>query len=268
MELDYSSNDEEDIQFDNQISRQQVGQQMRFVHEDKLKNFCLDDNILLLLKFLNEKYPDVECMTLFNLINEQMMLESESTIRQIQPLYQASLLEYKNQKFKKAQIEISRLFRAINPLNFQKICDEVSESYNSSKEMNNLEVVMNFGNTGVGKSTFIHYLAGSIINKTINKEGLNHWEPTNPLYKALDRVISKPDAKSETKFVTLVKIKPSDQEGNEFGDDGEINLCDTPGFLDSEGLEAEISNLTGIHKCISVCKSIKPIILQTQLKKW
>ncbi|EWS74476.1 helicase carboxy-terminal domain protein (macronuclear) [Tetrahymena thermophila SB210] len=261
MELDFSSNDEEDIQSYNQIPEQQVDQQMIFDHEEKFNNFCLDDFILQLLKYLNRKHSNVECMPLFNCINEQIMLESEATIRQIKPLFEDSLQEYKNKNFEKAEIQISRLFEAINPLNFQKISDEVSESYISSKEMNNQDVVMVLGFTGTGKSTFIHYLAGSKIQQVISQNGLYHWEPANPLYKALDRVISKPDAKSETKFVTLVKIKPSDQEGNEYGDDDEINICDTPGFFDSEGLEAEISNLTGIYKCISVCKSIKPVVI-------
>ncbi|KAL4505987.1 hypothetical protein ABPG72_013748 [Tetrahymena utriculariae] len=234
---------------------------MRFDYKERLTNFCLDENIQLLLKFLNDQYSNEECQQLFNLIHEQMTQESEATIRQILPLYQLSLQEYKNQNFEKTEIGIHNLFKSINPLDFQKIVDEINESYKSSKDMNCQDVVMIFGFTGAGKSTFIHYLAGSKIQQIINKDGLSHWEPTDPLYKVLDRVVSKPDAKSETKFVTLVKIKASDQEGNEYGEEDEYNLADTPGFLDSQGQESEIANLTGITKCISVCQSIKPIVV-------
>ncbi|EAR95155.1 helicase carboxy-terminal domain protein (macronuclear) [Tetrahymena thermophila SB210] len=265
MQFDFEYDSEESLSQDSTQAIQQYVQKQEekiiIDYEGRLTKFCLDENISELLKFQNLKYSNMAVMTLFNVINEQIKFESEAAIRQIQPLFETSLQEYKNQNFEKAEIEISRLFKEINNLDFQKISDEINESQISSKEMNNQDVVMVLGFTGTGKSTFIHYLAGSKIQQIINKDGLHHWEPTNFKYKALDRVISKPDAKSETKFATLVRINTSDQEGNEYGEDEEINLCDTPGFLDTQGNEAEIANLTGIYECISVCKSIKPIIL-------
>ncbi|KAL4505988.1 hypothetical protein ABPG72_013749 [Tetrahymena utriculariae] len=236
-------------------------QEIHFDYHDRLNNFCFDENILLLLNYLKNKGSKDQCLILFQLLKEQMMLESDAIIRQIQPQLQESLLDYQQHSSNKAEIGLHNLYKTINALDFQKITDYISQSYDSSQDIRGKDIVMILGFTGVGKSTFIHYLAGSKIQKVENKDGLSHWEPSDPLYQSLQRVISKADAKSETKFVIPIKIKASDQEGNEFGNEDEVIICDTPGFNDSEGKESDIANLTGITKCISVCNSIKPIVL-------
>lgn len=117
------------------------------------------------------------------------------------------------------------------------------------------------GGTGVGKSTTIHFLAGSKFKK-IYKKGLLHLEPFNIKNKQLDAVKCSPFNISETRYITpiLVDLK-------ELGLDDEVSiiLCDSPGFDDSAGEEVDIANSIGIIKAVQNCKSVRPIILISML---
>ena len=50
-----------------------------------------------------------------------------------------------------------------------------------------------------------------------------------------------------------------------FGDHeiGEIILCDTPGFEDTEGPEVDITNNIGIVEALNNCKSVKILALSS-----
>ncbi|KAL4496498.1 hypothetical protein ABPG72_014728 [Tetrahymena utriculariae] len=231
--------------------------------QDRLNNFCLDDNINMLLSIIEDKDLIEQCRPLFDILNIQITLESETLSKQMQSNLQLIQKEFQNQNFQNAKLILYKIFRAQNPLDLQKITGQINQSLDFSKDIVDQEIIIFLGFTGAGKSTLIHYLAGSDIQQITTKDGLTHWEPSNqnPQYKNLDHVVSKADAKSETKFVIPIKIRTKDQKGNEYGEDNEYILCDTPGFHDTDGKESEIANLTAITKCISVCKSIKPVVV-------
>ncbi|KAL4496497.1 hypothetical protein ABPG72_014727 [Tetrahymena utriculariae] len=231
--------------------------------KDGLKEFCLDENINQLIEILQNKDQKEQCDSLYNNLIHQARQEIEVTTEQMIPLLEQSQQCFQQKNFENAKQILYKIFRAQNPLDLQKITDQISKSLDFSKDIVDQEIIIFLGFTGAGKSTLIHYLAGSDIQKITTKNGLTHWEPSNqnPQYKNLDRVVSKADAKSETKFVIPIKIRTKDQKGNEYGEDNEYILCDTPGFHDTDGKESEIANLTAITKCISVCKSIKPVVV-------
>jgi predicted GTPase len=107
------------------------------------------------------------------------------------------------------------------------------------------------GTTGSGKSTTIHYLAGSKM-RSIKVYGISHIEPVGVLNSDLKEVISSWKAKSETRFVTSIDIKHN-------GDT--ITLADTPGSEDTQSAEIEFANILGVKKAIALAKSVRPVIL-------
>ncbi|CAF3371495.1 unnamed protein product [Rotaria sp. Silwood2] len=111
--------------------------------------------------------------------------------------------------------------------------------------------------TRSGKSTTIHFLAGSkMIEKKIN--GLNHIAPTAIKNLDLKYIKTAPFAKSVTQYITSVSFKPEDVG---IYSSNSIILCDSPGFYDTRGPEVDIANGIGIVKAIKGCKSVKPVVL-------
>jgi septin family protein len=94
------------------------------------------------------------------------------------------------------------------------------------------------GDTGSGKSTCIHYLAGSEMKKTTIND-LPHIEPIVNRYipNIIDSVKCSPYSVSETRHINAIEIST-----NEKGKKIEIFLVDTPGFGDTRGPEVDIIN--------------------------
>ncbi len=68
------------------------------------------------------------------------------------------------------------------------------------------DIILFIGETGAGKSTLIHFLAGSKLElKYVN--GLKHIEPIQIENPTLKDVKTSPFAVSETRFITSVQIK-------------------------------------------------------------
>lgn len=62
----------------------------------------------------------------------------------------------------------------------------------------------------------------------------------------LKKIVTKPDAKSVTRFVTPIDITYQDDDDNT----KEIMLVDTPGSGDTQSSEVDISNSIGIIKAV------------------
>ncbi|ETN98841.1 hypothetical protein RFI_38646, partial [Reticulomyxa filosa] len=119
-------------------------------------------------------------------------------------------------------------------------------------------VILFLGGTGSGKSTLIHYLAGSKMEKQI-VDGNNHIAPVEVKNKALRNVVTSARAVSETRHITAVPIDL--KEMRVFTEEDSVVLCDTPGFEDTSGPEVDVANGIGIIRALKCCKSIKPVVL-------
>ncbi|KAL4496499.1 hypothetical protein ABPG72_014729 [Tetrahymena utriculariae] len=251
------------IRIFNKYQIQPISSKVSFDQKDRLREFCLDENITELINILEDKDQQEQCISLYNILNHQNLLEAETTTKQMQQVLQKRQKDFQNYQFQAAKTALYNFFQTLNSLDLQKIAYQISKSNEFCDGIQDQEIVIFLGFTSAGKSTIIHYLAGSKIQKIETNDQRKYWEPSNqnPNYKNLNYVVSKSDAKSETKFVIPVKIKTTDQEGNENGEDDEYILCDTPGFHDTDGKESEIANLTAITKYISVCQSVKPVVV-------
>ena len=113
--------------------------------------------------------------------------------------------------------------------------------------------------TGAGKSTTIHFLAGSTMKQDPNS---GHIFPTNVKTEDLKKIATvQKVTESVTRFASTapISLKAAGirQKRGKNAKNDMIELCDTPGFNDSEGPEMDVSNGLGIVKAVSLaCKNI------------
>ncbi|ETN98121.1 hypothetical protein RFI_39396, partial [Reticulomyxa filosa] len=127
----------------------------------------------------------------------------------------------------------------------------------AGNEIKNKNVILFLGGTGTGKSTLIHYLAGSTMEKQM-VDGKPHIAPTKIINKALHNVICSANEISETKYITAVPVNLKELGVLSKKLDN-IVLCDTPGFEDTNGPEVDVANCIGVIKALQTCKSVKPV---------
>jgi hypothetical protein len=92
------------------------------------------------------------------------------------------------------------------------------------------DVVLLLGRTGAGKSTLMHYLAGSRMQ--YEREGSDHVIPASLGCEALRSVCVGGTAESETRYISVVPVQAGRMLTRK-----ELFLCDTPGFDDTMGAE-------------------------------
>lgn len=124
------------------------------------------------------------------------------------------------------------------------------------------EVILLLGFTGAGKSTTIHFLAGSHMTRVTTEEGFPHIN-TETASEDLANVTCSAKPVSETRTIAAV---PVDCRMVGAKSRGTITLCDTPGFGDTQGIEMEISNGLGITRAIKSCALVKPVLLISSLE--
>ena len=99
------------------------------------------------------------------------------------------------------------------------------------------EIFVLLGGFGVGKSTTVHFLAGSEMIET-KFGGLIHIGPSEVFNSFANEILTGPFGFSVTKFTYCVNV------------DG-FTICDSPGFEDCQSPEVEIAY------GVSVIKGIK-----------
>ncbi|ETO15909.1 hypothetical protein RFI_21454 [Reticulomyxa filosa] len=131
----------------------------------------------------------------------------------------------------------------------QQMLKLVGKADEVATEIKDKHVILFLGGTGSGKSTLIHYLAGSKMEKQI-VDGNNHIAPVEVKNKALRNVVTSARAVSETRHITAVPIDL--KEMRVFTEEDSVVLCDTP---------VDVANGIGIIRALKCCKSIKPVVL-------
>ena len=122
---------------------------------------------------------------------------------------------------------------------------------------------MYFSFSGSGKSTTIHFLAGSkIFLKKIEITAgkcIDHIEPEAPFSnQALNNVIASSKAESETRYINPISVNLKDIGGH---DDETVIICDSPGFGDTAGVEVDIANGFCIIQVIKESITVRPVFL-------
>lgn len=174
---------------------------------------------------------------------------------------------------------LSELLRSIRPVDLSLLLESIQRVDASAQIIAGQDVVLLLGPTGAGKSTTIHHLCGSTLEKTVVR-GLDHIGPTKVPTVELESFKTSPFPRSETRSINAAPLSWSverrgvdgvggndrDQDvsvgADQLGDKEELVwVVDTPGFEDTEGVEMDLVNGLAISRAVQKCRSARVLVL-------
>ncbi len=153
--------------------------------------------------------------------------------------------------------EFFKMLREIQPLDMDLMLNLIKQTDSAAQQIKDKNVILLLGVTGSGKSTTIHFLAGSEMER-VRVDGLKHIRPKSILNPKLQSFVTSPFPRSETKSINAIEIE---YLGTESSPVESLILCDTPGFGDTDGVETDIANGIGVVRAVRLSHKLKPVIL-------
>lgn len=168
----------------------------------------------------------------------------------------ALLVETIPEEITALEVITHRILRILQPFDVMLLQECAETSLKSRVAIEGRDIIMLIGDSGVGKYTLMHFLAGSKLVKRKNYQGsgMDHIEP-EVFLPGLEEFTLSPFMKSETHGVHHCQVE---FEGRIY------HLCDSVGLNDSEGEEQDIANGSTMMKVIRSCKSVKLVIVLTE----
>ena len=210
-------------------------------------------------KFKNTVLSRID--VLLELMKKEGYSDSNQTLRLLRKVKGTAFATLED--WKSARINLKKIIDEIRPFNIKKMLELYNKIEESGEELLNKDVVLFLGHTGAGKSTTIHFLAGS---QMVRDKSTDHIEPVNVTNKWLKDIITEfRPGQSVTRFVSAVPINLR-QAGLEFAISDRkakpnIVLCDTPGFGETRGVEVDVANGLGVVRAIAEAKSVKILLI-------
>ena len=160
-----------------------------------------------------------------------------------------------------AFVKIKNVLGDLRPFDIKKMLHLYDQTAAAAQRVKGKDICLLLGHTGAGKSTTIHFLAGS---KMVQDPKSLHIFPTDVKTEELKKIATMQKVtESVTRFVSSAPLNLHDVGIYKYNEDArhKIELCDTPGFNDSEGPEMDVSNGLGIVKAVSLAKSVKVLMV-------
>lgn len=145
---------------------------------------------------------------------------------------------------------LTRIRKAIRPLDVAGLIDNIRGTNTAAQTIKGRDIILILGCTGVGKSTLIHFLAGSKMTFTEIDE-IPHLGPET-IMDGLEDVVVSCSSVSATTGIHAVSIKTTEKS---------YIICDTAGFADSRGVEYEIASGIVMTNAIRSARSVKLTIV-------
>jgi len=235
---------------------------------------CAEKSVLALSNFLHclcqderwvtsELPRNVQFLEMFatlktQLIGDEYLLHGivKEKLQEVEALLQG---ETSISKIKQICCCLDDMLHQIRPLDMDLMLSCLKHTHQTSQEIAGKDIVLLLGDTGAGKSLTVHFLVGT----QIAKEG--HSLVPVEIKPGLEQFVTSDSSHSVTRSINSVSVElhsllPQSSMS------GYVTLCDTPGFGDTDGAEYDIANGIGIANAMRVCKSIKPVILISNLE--
>jgi energy-coupling factor transporter ATP-binding protein EcfA2 len=158
--------------------------------------------------------------------------------------------------------KVNEWLSTVRPVDIGLLLSLIAESVKCARALKKKDVVLVMGPTGVGKSTLIRFLAGSVF--TVLKKTRDSTEYSIEPSKLCDTsgVSTSNRFKSATRYINPVEIPPEALEVLGLKDAAcSVFLVDTPGFGDTNGPEVDIANSMGTIKAVQKCNSVKIVFV-------
>jgi hypothetical protein len=163
--------------------------------------------------------------------------------------------------YKSANEKLVSLLKEIRPFDIREFQVLVSKARAASDSVKGQDILLLLGRTGAGKSTTIHFLAGSKMERK-KVDGLDHIAPITVKNMLLNDITTSPHARSETRYIRAIPINFKDVGLDK---EGGMICCDTPGFEDTNGPEVDVANGIGVVEAVKQAKSVRPLILFSKM---
>jgi hypothetical protein len=112
------------------------------------------------------------------------------------------------------------------------------------------DVVLLIGTSGAGKTTTVHWVAGSDMELEI-KDGKEHLRVVRSVAE-LHSFVASAGQSSETYSINPLDIVFRQQKST---------VCDTPGYKDNRGLEFALANGLGVMEAVRRCRSVRLVFV-------
>ena len=148
---------------------------------------------------------------------------------------------------------LQRIMKTLRTLDVTLLLDSVRGSNMSANLIQGEDIIVLLGSTGVGKSTIMHFLAGSKMSFT-DVDGVPHLEPVDVI-RGLEDVKVSCSSKSETTGINAVTVEMNNET---------CIICDTAGLDDTRGVEYDIASGIVMANAIQSARSVKLVLVIDQ----
>ncbi|CAL6025612.1 Conserved_hypothetical protein [Hexamita inflata] len=220
--------------------------------EDILKEFILQLAEIMQIIKKERKKPEQKLNELSQISSKldtysQREKQGETSIQSIQSKIDEKEKDIKiiYQSLKDIKETATKCKDEIMPVDINILNDLLKETKTDQEILKGKDVVLILGNTGVGKTTVIHFLAGEkmeYVDQTLKAK------KEQQIDKQMSEQIDNLD-KGITKFVKI------NHKNND------VYLLDTQGLNQSDTLENDIANKQSLINSIQYCKSVKPVVI-------
>lgn len=147
----------------------------------------------------------------------------------------------------------SKLLHIVQPVDLEKLIALMKINREAGDCMDNQDVVLLLGSVGAGKTTTLHFLAGTSFSE-VEVDGFFHLQPT----EFVDRDVVGYETRSGG-----IPVTKSIQTAQVTIDGRDVVICDTPGFGEGnkEEVEEDIANGLGIVRALHRANTVRPVLV-------
>jgi len=148
--------------------------------------------------------------------------------------------------------KVSEILDATQEVNLERLTTLMEMNDNAGVKMKDKDVILLLGSPRCGKTTTLHYLAGTSFHETY-KGGVASYTPARVVHPDLNNMkIASSGNHIMTRHLQVAEV---DVQGKS------VVLCDTPSFGNHETTEEVIANSLGLVRALRKARSVRPVII-------
>jgi len=146
---------------------------------------------------------------------------------------------------------VSQLWNSVQVIDLDLLLDLLHKNRMAGEAIEDQDVVMFCGAAGSGKTTTLHYLAGTMFEET-EVDGFQHIQPKC----VADPILATYETSNGRDTITrTLQTAQIEYHGHT------LVLCDTPSLNDAEGYEENIAHGLGLVRALQKAKSVRPVLV-------